>query len=283
MSHVLVTGGASGIGAATAKHLAARGTRVSVLDRTEPDAALSAWWYELAPEVRGQWVVVDASDAEALELAVDSIVSDGDDGVDGLVTSAGISVKEPFLESSIAAWKSTLDINLLGTAIAARSVARGLVSAGRGGSIVTVSSTAGFGYVNGLGAHYHASKGAIVALTQALATELGPHGIRVNAVAPGLIETPITEKIRATYGERALTASVPQRALGEPAEVARAIEFLLSADASMITGHTLPVDGGQLAVAGHPVGGFADIVTARTSGADQRVDSPHSTEKEAQL
>lgn len=280
MSHVLVTGGASGIGAATAKHLAARGTRVSVLDRTEPAAALSAWWYELAPEVRGQWVVVDASDAEALELAVDSIVSDG---VDGLVTSAGISLKEPFLESSIAAWKSTLDINLLGTAIAARSVARGLVSAGRGGSIVTVSSTAGFGYVNGLGAHYHASKGAIIALTQALATELGPHGIRVNAVAPGLIETPITEKIRATYGEQALTASVPQRSLGEPVEVARAIEFLLSADASMITGHTLPVDGGQLAVAGHPVGGFADIVTARTSGADQRVDSPHSTEKEAQL
>lgn len=267
MSHILITGGASGIGAATARHLAARGARVSVLDRNPSDADTASWWHELESSVRGTWAVCDASDPAALEVAVDTIAADG---ITGLVACAGISVKEQFLESTLDAWRSTLDINVLGTAIAARSVARALVAAGRAGAIVTVASTAGFGYVNGLGAHYHASKGAIMSLTSALATELGPHGIRVNAVAPGLIETPITELMRARHGEAALTSSVPQRALGDPLEVARTIEFLLSADASMITGHTLPVDGGQLAVTGHPFGGFADIITERSAGGDFR-------------
>lgn len=267
MSHILITGGASGIGAATAQHLAAGGIRVSILDRTDSDAETAAWWHGLTPEVRGTWAVCDASDAAALEAAVDEIAADG---LTGLVACAGISVKESFLESTLDVWRSTLDINVLGTVIAARSVARALVAAGNGGAIVTVASTAGYGYVNGLGAHYHASKGAILALTGALATELGPHGIRVNSVAPGLIATPITEFLRQKHGEAALTAPVPQRALGEPAEVARAIEFLLSTDASMITGHSLPVDGGQLAVAGQPLGGFADILTQRTAGGDHR-------------
>ncbi|WP_186307599.1 SDR family NAD(P)-dependent oxidoreductase [Microbacterium sp. 1.5R] len=277
MSHILVTGGASGIGAATAQHLAAQGSRVSILDRTGSDADTAAWWHELAPDRRGTWAVCDAADADALEAAVDAIAAHG---ITGLVACAGISVKEPFLDSTLDVWRSTLDINVLGTVIAARSVARALVAAGRGGAIVTVASTAGYGYVNGLGAHYHASKGAILALTGALATELGPYGIRVNSVAPGLIATPITEFLRAKHGEAALTAPVPQRALGEPAEVARAIEFLLSADASMITGHSLPVDGGQLAVAGQPLGGFADIRTERTAGGDLRPAPQHTIERQ---
>lgn len=275
MSHVLITGGASGIGAATAQQLAAGGTRVSVLDRTSSDADTAAWWHELDASVRGTWAVCDAADAAALESAADAIAADG---IIGLVACAGISVKEPFVESTLDVWRQTLDINVLGTVVAARSVARALVAAGRGGSIVTVASTAGVGYVNGLGAHYHASKGAIMALTRALATELGPHGIRVNAVVPGLIATPITEFLRAKHGEAALTASVPQRALGDPFEVARAIQFLLSADASMITGHSLPVDGGQLAVAGLPLDGFADIITERTAAGDD-APSQNTTER----
>lgn len=265
MSHVLITGGASGIGAATVQRLAARGTRVSVLDRSPADADAAAWWHALDPSVRGHWAVCDAADASALEAAVDGIAADD---ITGLVACAGVSIKEPFVDSTDQAWHQTLDVNVHGTVIAIRSVSRALITADRGGAIVTVASTAGYGYVNGLGAHYHASKGAILALTSALATELAPHGIRINAVAPGLIATPITEFLRAKHGEAALTAPVPQRALGDPLEVARAIEYLLSADASMITGHSLPVDGGQLTVVGQPLGGFDDIVTERIAGCD---------------
>jgi len=277
MSHILITGGASGIGAATAQQLAARGARVSVLDRTAHDVDTAGWWNELDPAVRGQWAVCDAADAAALEAAVDAVAADG---VTGLVACAGISVKEPFVESTNEIWRQTLDINVHGTVIAIRSVARALISAGRGGAIVTVASTAGYGYVNGLGAHYHASKGAILALTSALATELGPHGIRINAVAPGLIATPITEFLRAKHGEAALTSPVPQRALGDPYEVARAIEFLLSADSSMITGHSVAVDGGQLTVVGQPLGGFDDIVTERSAGGDLPSLIPNTTERQ---
>lgn len=256
MNHVLVTGGASGIGAATVQLLAGSGSRVSVLDRAEPETA--PWWAALDPAVRGHWAAIDAADTGALVAAVDRIAADG---LTGLVSCAGISVKESFLDSDLLAWQQTLDINVLGTAMACRSAARAMVAAGRGGAIVTVASTVAFGYVAGLGPHYHASKGAIIALTKAMAAELGEHGIRVNAVAPGLVRTPLTEFMRQTQGEAALTARVPMREMADPIDVARAIAFLLAPDASMVSGHVLPIDAGQLAVAGQPVGGFADIIT----------------------
>jgi NAD(P)-dependent dehydrogenase (short-subunit alcohol dehydrogenase family) len=255
MNHVLVTGGASGIGAGVAQHLAAAGTRVSVLDRSESETA--QWWAELPSSVRGRWAVADAGDPAALVTAVDDLASDG---LSGLVACAGISIKESFLDSSIETWSNTVTVNVLGTALACHRVARALVEQGKGGAIVTVASTVGAGYVAGLGAHYHASKGAIIALTRALAGELGPYGIRVNAIAPGLVRTPLTEYMRQAQGEGVLTARVPLRAMADPSHVADAVVFLLSPDASMVTGHVLPVDAGQLSVVGQPLGGFPDIV-----------------------
>ncbi|MET4637290.1 SDR family oxidoreductase [Mycetocola sp. 2940] len=260
MNHVLITGGASGIGAATAQLLADAGSRVSVLDRSGPETA--EWWNELPAERRGHWATVDASDATALAKATDEIAADG---LTGLVACAGISIKEPFLDSSDDAWAKTMAVNVIGTATACRSAARAMVAAGNGGAIVTVASTVGFGYVAGLGSHYHASKGAIIALTRAMAGELGQHGIRVNAVAPGLVRTPLTEFMRETQGEDVLTLRVPLRAMADPVDVAEAIAFLLSADASMITGHILPIDAGQLSVAGQPLSGFADPTTPRAT------------------
>jgi NAD(P)-dependent dehydrogenase (short-subunit alcohol dehydrogenase family) len=258
VNHVLVTGGASGIGAGTAQMLASTGSRVSVLDRTSSDGI--DWWHALPAELRGHWSTVDASDTEALVAAVEAIAADG---LTGLVACAGISVKEPFVESSIEAWTSTLMINVLGTAMACKAAARAMIASGTGGAIVTVASTVAFGHVAGLGAHYHASKGAIVALTRDMAGELGQYGIRVNAVAPGLVRTPLTEFMRTTQGEEGLTLRVPLREMADPSDIADAIAFLLSADASMITGHILPVDAGQLTVAGMPLDGFPDIIVHR--------------------
>lgn len=256
MNHVLITGGASGIGAATAQLLATLGSKVSVIDRSEPGSA--SWWSGLDPAVRGHWAVVDASDANAFLHEIDVIAADD---VTGLVSCAGISIKESFIDSTVSSWQQTLDVNILGTAMACQSVAKAMVSAGKGGAIVTVASTVAFGFVSGLGPHYHASKGAIIALTKAMAGELGPYGIRVNAVAPGLVRTPLTEFMRSTQGEDVLTARVPLRQMADPIDVARAICFLLSADASMLTGHVLPIDAGQLAVTGQPLSGFADVIT----------------------
>jgi NAD(P)-dependent dehydrogenase (short-subunit alcohol dehydrogenase family) len=258
VNHVLITGGASGIGAGTAQLLAATGSRISILDRTAADGI--DWWHELPDDLRGHWVTVDAADTVALVAAVEGIAADG---LTGLVACAGVSVKEPFVESTIEAWTSTLMINVLGTAMACKAAARAMIAGGRGGAIVTVASTVAFGHVAGLGAHYHASKGAIVALTRDMAGELGQHGIRVNAVAPGLVRTPLTEFMRRTQGEEGLTLRVPLREMADPSDIADAIAFLLSADASMITGHILPVDAGQLSVAGMPLDGFPDIVVHR--------------------
>src|SRR5690606_35011077 len=120
VSHVLITGGASGIGAATAQQLTGRGTRVSVLDRSPADADTAAGWHALDPAVRGHWAVCDAADAAALEAAVDQIAADD---LTGLVACAGISVKEPFVASTDEVWRQTIDINVHGTVIAVRSIA----------------------------------------------------------------------------------------------------------------------------------------------------------------
>ncbi|KQP57163.1 SDR family NAD(P)-dependent oxidoreductase [Agreia sp. Leaf283] len=258
MNHVLITGGASGIGAGTAQLLASTGSRVSVLDRTSPEGI--DWWNELAPESRGHWATVDASDTTALVAAVAEIAADE---LTGLVACAGVSVKESFMDSGVDTWSTTLAVNVLATALTCQTAARAMIDGGRGGAIVTVASTVAFGHVAGLGAHYHASKGAIVAMTRALAGELGMHGIRVNAVAPGLVRTPMTEFMRQTQGEEGLTLRVPLRTMADPSDIADAIAFLLSADASMITGHILPVDAGQLSVAGMPLDGFPDLLVER--------------------
>lgn len=278
MSHVVITGGASGIGAATAELLAERGVRVSIIDRNGPEheaSLASDWWFALPESLRGTWVVADAGSPDELVQAIAAVAAIS---ISGLVSCAGVSVKEPFLASTDDAWRTTLDINVLGTAVACRSAAQAMIAAGAGGSIVTVSSTVASGSVAGLGAHYHASKGAISAMTRALAAELGAHGIRVNGVAPGVVRTPMTAFMRSVQSEEFLASRVPLRSLAEPRDIAEAIAFLLSDNARMITGHLLPVDAGQLVVTGAPVGGFPD----RHVGLPGRPDSTITTPEGAQ-
>jgi NAD(P)-dependent dehydrogenase (short-subunit alcohol dehydrogenase family) len=255
MPHYVITGGASGIGEATALRLTSAGHRVTVLDRIGPEAC--AWWERLPSAQRGQWHMLDVSDTGA----VDAAVSGAGEPLDGAVACAGVVTQETVLNVTDEQFARTIAVNVLGTLGTARAVARLLVDQGRPGSIVTVASTAGLGYVSGLGVAYHAAKAAVIGLTRSMAGDLARYGIRVNCVAPGVVRTAMTAGLRDRLGEMRFAARVPAGRLAEADEVAAPIVWLLSPGASLTTGHVLPVEGGQVAVAGAPPAGFPPPAT----------------------
>lgn len=243
MSHVVVAGGASGIGAATAKALASAGTLVTVID-ISPRAS---WWEQLPKASRVAWIEADLSNQDSVAEAMGSVVHEG---LDGLVNCAGRVFDASILDLSATDFLAEVVSNLALTAVPAREAGRLMIERGVGGSIVNCSSTAGHRFVRGLGTSYHTAKAAIIGLTTSLAGEWAPHGIRVNCVLPGLTRTPMAAaEIEAS--EPAAAARVPLGRIGEPDEVAALIRFLLSDGAAMITGSALPVDGGQLAMVGN--------------------------------
>jgi NAD(P)-dependent dehydrogenase (short-subunit alcohol dehydrogenase family) len=226
----LVTGGLSGIGAATVRVLEEARARVAVLDR---DA--------------GADVIADVRDAVGMDAAVAAAAEVLDGAPDVLVASAGVYRIAPLLELDPAEWDDVLDTNLRGTFLAGRAVARLLIAAGRGGAIVNLASTAALvGDAAEPTAHYNASKAGVVALTRQMAIELAPHKIRVNCVCPGVIDTPMLRLMDdPAAGERHLRESVPLGRLGTAEEVARVIAFLASDEAAYVTGVAVPIDGGS--------------------------------------
>jgi NAD(P)-dependent dehydrogenase (short-subunit alcohol dehydrogenase family) len=232
-----VTGGAGGIGAACAELLAAAGATVAVLDRDVPPA-LPAGVEAIALDVTDE-AAVDAAMAE---------VAERHGRLDVLVASAGIAIRKPATELSLEDWQKVVDVNLTGVFLCARSAARHMIAAG-GGSIVTIASVLG---VVGGGVYpnisYQAAKGGVVNLTRALALEWAEHGIRVNAVAPTYVSTPLTAGLVADAGVlRQIQSRTPLGRLAEPGEVADAVLFLAGRGSAMVTGHVLAVDGGYLA------------------------------------
>jgi 2-hydroxycyclohexanecarboxyl-CoA dehydrogenase len=237
----LITGGASGIGAATAQRLADEGALVIVADLDHEGAKV------IAKEVRGHAVRMDVTDTESVAGAI-SEAEHAVGHIDVLVNNAGGSRMAMFLDTDEANWDAVLLLNLRGAMSCTRAVLPGMLER-RSGSIVNVSSEAGhIGTV--AGAAYSAAKGGILGFTKSIARETARLGVRCNAVAPGPIDTPLLHHATDEWGDRgtqmqdAMVGATAMARLGTPEEVAAAIAFLASADASFITGETLAVSGG---------------------------------------
>ncbi len=244
----VVTGGASGIGLATARLFAEEGARVALVDRDGAalEAAAAGWRGSAAPLL----LSCDVSDEAAVAEATRTIASRFDAPADALVAAAGFSTGRGVLEETLSDWRAVIDANLTGAFLWSRALLPGMIERG-GGAIVLVGSQLAFagGRRN---AAYLASKGAVVSLARTMAVDHAPDGVRVNAVVPGAIDTPLLARsfARAPDPEAARARSVarhPLGRLGAAEEVARAILFLASDDASFTTGSCLMSDGGWLA------------------------------------
>ncbi|KAF1036562.1 MAG: 3-oxoacyl-[acyl-carrier-protein] reductase FabG [Herbaspirillum frisingense] len=238
-----VTGGAMGIGASICEQLAAKGYTVLVADinleaASKTAAALVAAGRKAAP------VQIDLGNPDSIARAFAEVEKDYG-RCDVLVNNAGIAKTYPFLDFPIENWLQTMNINVTGVLVAGQAAARMMVKKGWG-RIVNISSISGIRAGAGRTA-YGTSKSAVIGLTRQMAIELAQHGITVNSVAPGPVDTPMTQAIHSEETRQSYYRLVPMRRYGSTDEIAAAVSFLASEEASYITGHVIPVDGGFVA------------------------------------
>ncbi len=235
--NVLVTGGASGIGQATALRFLEEDCNVSILDCDEDALANSG---EVIPGLAAA-VRADVSDLEQVQAAFgEAIKCMG--SVDILINNAGISIRHGFLEITAEEWDKVLDVNLKGVFYVAQTAAQHMVDKGSGVILNTASTAGSTGYPHY--ADYSASKGGVIALTYAMALELAPT-VRVNAISPGYVLTPMQ---RAEYSDEMLDAvnrKIPLGRHAKPEEIAALFAFLASDDAAFATGHVYVMDGAE--------------------------------------
>jgi NAD(P)-dependent dehydrogenase (short-subunit alcohol dehydrogenase family) len=240
----LVTGAASGIGRATAERLASEGATVVVTDVQDEQGE------QTAASIReggaaASFLHLDVTDEKNWHHVVEHVVSDHG-RLDVLVNNAGMGDLAPIEETSLPDWERTIAIDQTGVFLGLKTSAEALKASGHG-SVINISSI--FGTSGGFGTSpaYHAAKGAVRTLTKNVALRWATEGVRVNSIHPGFIRTPILDQARGTEVWDAMTAMTPMGRLGEPEEIAAAVAYLASDDASFVTGLELYVDGGYIA------------------------------------
>lgn len=236
---VVITGGAGGIGTATAQRFLEEGARVAAIDR---DEAACKRLRQVLPAIEA---ILSADVANPTDVArAFEQIDQHFCGLDILINNAGISIRHAFMDITPEEWQSVIETNLNGIFYAAQQAARRML-AGKGGVIINMGSTnglTGYHYY----ADYNASKAGVIELTRSMALELGP-SIRVNAVCPGFIMTPMQEAEYTPEMQHAFEVKVPLRRLGSPADVASLFAFLASDEASYISGQFFVIDGGEIA------------------------------------
>ena len=228
---ILITGGASGIGLAAAEVAAASGAHVICADVAQSQALPSGCEFQ----------ALDVTDWEMTQALVEKVLAQHG-AIDGLVTSAGISRVGNLQEMTLQEWEQVLQVNLTGTMLSARAVAAHMKQR-KQGSIVAVASINGI-LGNPSNLAYCTSKGAVIQMVRSLAADLGPHGVRINAISPGLIHTPMTAGLDQSPAYNGFVKQHLLHRAGQAHEVGNAIAFLLSDMSSFITGTNIPVDGG---------------------------------------
>jgi len=240
----LVTGAASGIGRVTAERLVGEGA-VAVVSDVQDEAG-----EETAGSIRGNggqagYMHLDVTDEDGWTGVVERVLAEHGH-LDILVNNAGLGDLAPIEETTLADWERTIAIDQTGVFLGMKSCGDALKASGHG-SVINISSI--FGTSGGFGTSpaYHAAKGAVRTLTKNVALHWATEGVRVNSIHPGFIRTPILDQAKGTEVWDAMTALTPMGRLGEPAEIAAAVAYLASDDASFVTGLELYVDGGYMA------------------------------------
>lgn len=238
----IITGAARGIGRSIALRLAADGAKLALMDMLEEPLAETVTLATEAGSPRAVAYKVNVTDEQQVETTVDKVAEEFD-GIDVLVNNAGITRDDLLLRMETSAWDAVIAVNLKGTFLMTRAAAKHMMR-GRRGRIVNIASVSGL--VGNPGqANYSASKAGVVGLTKTTARELAGRNITANAVAPGFIETDMTAVLPDAVKEKA-KANIPLKRMGRPEDVAEAVAFFASDEASYITGQVIAVDGGMV-------------------------------------